>query len=649
MDARGRLHYAAPGARTADAHGASMTTSTDQAFAHFRAGRLREAELLVRDLLRNDASDPNAWRLYGLIAQALGQIDFAITAHGKAAALAASVPEFHFGLGNALRVAGKLEPAVAAYERALQLRPDYADALINLGIALMNLARRDEAASVWEQALRIDPNDLDALTNLSNAERVAGRVTEAIAYGERALAVAPPRAATLSNLASAYLQRGDLDAAVACCRRALALSPDSPVIHSNLLLYMTYPDSVPPAEVFAEHRRWDERFGRPHAARVRPHENDRAPDRRLRIGYVSPDFRDHAVAYFIEPVLARHDRERFEVFCYMAMPLADAVTRRLQSHGGHAWRSLYGVSDAHAAEMIRGDRIDILLDLAVHTTGNRLTLFAHKPAPVQATWLGYAGTTGMDAIDWRLSDAIVDPPGLSESLHSERLMRLPRTQWCYQPPADAPPVAPAPPSDRNGFVTFGNATNLAKVTPTTMDLWADVLRAVSGSRLRLKAVSLSDATTADRLRENFAARGVEPARLLLEGAGDLAAYLSFWNDVDVCLDTFPFTGGTTTCHALWMGVPTVTMTGPTSVSRVAASVLSNSNLSDLVTASRPQFVEVACALAADRDRRARLRCELRQSMLASPLCDAPGFTRELEDAYRRMWHDWCTTAATTAT
>jgi predicted O-linked N-acetylglucosamine transferase (SPINDLY family) len=411
--------------------------------------------------------------------------------------------------------------------------------------------------------------------------------------------------------------------------------------HSNLLLNLTYHGGVEPAAIFAEHRRFNAQHAAAltRAAAARPHANDRSPDRRLRIGYVSADLRDHAVAYFIEPILAKHSAEAVEVFCY-ACGYEDEVTQRLRAHG-HTWRSLVGVSDAMAAELIRADGIDILIDLAVHTGQHPLLLFARRPAPVQATYLGYAGTTGLDAIDWRITDAIVDPPGLSEHFHSERLMRLPRTQWCYQPPADAPDVAAAPPLVANGAVTFGAATNVAKVSPQVIELWSQVLRATPGSRFAMKARSLADEATCDRLAAGFARHGIERGRLTFEPAGDIASYLNFLSTLDIALDTFPFGGGTATCHTLFMGVPVVTLVGRTSVSRVGASVLTNVGMGELIAESPEPFVACASELARDRDRLIDLRTALRPRMLASSLCDAATFVRDLEAAYRRMWREWC--------
>jgi protein O-GlcNAc transferase len=629
-----------------------------EAVAHADAGRLQEAERACAQVLRLDPQNAGAWGLYGIIAQRAGQLPAALEALGRAAVLRPDVAGNHYELANVLRAMGKLPQAIESYRRALAIQPDYADALVNLGIALANSGKRDEAGEAWRAALKINPRDFEALVNLVNHSRSLGRLSEAIDYARRALAIDPGSATAVNNLASVYQQQGRLDEAIAQYRRAIKLPGASIYAYSNLLLNLQYDGTFSPQEVFAEHLRWAQRYEAPLAATIRPHTNDRSPDRRLKIGYVSPDFRDHAIAFFMEPILAHHDPEQVEVFCYAAAPTIDGVTRRLQRYvRGQNWRTIFRVRDADAAEMVRRDGIDILVDLAAHTSAHRLRLFAHKPAPVQVTYLGYAGTTGMNTIDWRITDAIVDPPpaassvdsppaasaaelGLTEALHTEKLMRLPRTQWCYRPPSPAPPVAEGP-ARTNGFVTFGNATNLAKITPRTLDLWARVLVATPGSHLALKSKSFTDDATRERVTAEFANRGVSAERMTLVGGGDLADYLGFFSRIDVCLDTFPFAGGTTTCHTLFMGVPVITLVGPTSVSRVGASVLTNVGLTELIAEMPGQFVQIATDLAGDAERLGMIRQSLRERMLASPLCDEPGFVRELELAYRQMWRAWC--------
>jgi predicted O-linked N-acetylglucosamine transferase (SPINDLY family) len=611
-----------------------------QADVKLRAGQLREAETIVRGILQANPNEAHAWDLLGLIAEQTRNFEPAMHCFASAVKLRPDLYLYRFHLANMYRALGRMEEAIAEYEKVAAAMPELSDVRINLGVSLANAGRTDEAIANWKAVVEREPRAAECLANLGNMYRIMGRISDSIEYSKRALEIQPDAAQMWSNLGVAYEQQGRLADAIVAYRKALELHP-LPGAHSNWLMALAYSGSASPKEAFDAHVAFDQRFTRPIADReIRPHSNDRNPDRKLRIGYVSPDLREHAMAFFMEPVLANHAREQFDVFCYHSIARPDAITQRLQSYPA-TWRSLVGVRNEAAAQMIRDDRIDILVDLSTHTVGNRLLLFARKPAPIQVTWLGYASTTGLSTIDYRISDGIVDPPGLTDAFHSEKLVRLPRTQWCYRPPEQAPEIA-APPHEKNGYITFGNPTNLAKVTPQVLDMWSAVLRAVPNSHLSVKATSLADAPTQQLLRDAFSARGIAAERIHLEPSGNLQQYLGFFNTIDVCLDTFPFTGGTTTCHTLWMGVPVVTLIGETSVSRVGASVLTNVGLADLIADSPERFVEIATRLAADRERLRTLRRELRQMMKTSPLCDGPAFVRDLEAAYRAMWHAWAT-------
>ena len=371
---------------------------------------------------------------------------------------------------------------------------------------------------------------------------------------------------------------------------------------------------------------------------MRPHANPRDPGKALNIGYVSADFRRHPVGFFLAPVLARHDRRRFSVSCYSGRGLADDLTERLKA-GADAWRSVGGLSDEALATAIRDDGIDVLVDLSGHTAGNRLTAFALRPAPVQVSWLGYFNTTGMKAIDYVLMDAETVPEG-AERWFTEEVIHLPAGRFCYGPPEDAPPVAP-PPVEERGRVTFASFNNLTKVGAEVVGLWARILDALPSSRLVLKWRSLGDAAVRDRYQAWFAAEGIEPNRIELQGASPHAEMLAAYGGVDVALDPFPFSGGVTSCEALWMGVPVVTWPGARPVSRQTAGFLRALGLAELIAADREDYVAIAAGLARDRDGLTALRAGLRARMAASPLCDGVRFTRHLEAAYRDMWRRWC--------
>jgi predicted O-linked N-acetylglucosamine transferase (SPINDLY family) len=625
-----------------DAPLANMLAGIQQRLA---AGRYDEAESAARAAQKRAPRDANVLQLLGVACFQQGKRDEAIQALRKAAMLAPGHAGVQSNLGTAYAALGDYARSVEHHRRAVQLDPSRAEYFSNLGDSLRQVGQFEDAAAACRRALAIHPASPAALNNLAAALWSLGRIGEGLAAARQAVAAAPDDPAAWTTLLSLLESAGLQDESIAACRRLVELDPTS----TAFPLGVTYSSSVAPEEMFAEHRRWATRLADPLAPPARAsYPNDPDPDRRLRIGYVSPDFRDHAVAYFFEPVLEHHDRGQVEVFVYSASPAAaDAVTNRLRGYDAQ-WRDIATRSDADAADVIRRDGIDILVDLALHTRGSRLLLFARKPAPVQATWLAYAGTSGLKTIDWRVTDAIIDPPGLTESLHTERLLRLPRTQWVYRPPADTPEVAP-PPATASGVVTFGWAGTIMKLTPRTIELWANVLRDVEGSRLRLMAATLDEPAARMRLLEQFAKHGVDGGdggggggdRIELRGAGTTREYLEFFAAIDIMLDTFPFTGGTTACHSLWMGVPVVTLTGPTSVSRVAASVLRNVGLNELVAETPEQFTRAAGELAADVQKLSTLRATLRERLDASPLRDEAGFTRELEAGFRTMWQAWC--------
>ena len=572
-----------------------------QALAHHRAGRLAEAERGYRGILERSPDHCDALHLLGVIAFQAGHLHDALALIGRAAALRPDAAPCRNNLGLVLERLGRDDDAEAAYRKAIELDPDYAEPLNNLGHLLM---RRNDTAAAEEclrRAIRLDPNYAEPHTNLGNLLK----------------------------------DRGELDEAITSYRRAVELRPDLSWLHSNLLLTLHYHPDYSPADLAREHRLWAERHVAPLAALRRPHQNEPRPDRRLRIGYVSPDFREHSVARFMLPLLAAHDRAAFEIYAYADVGRPDDVTAEVRTRVDH-WRDTYALSDAAVAEAVRNDGIDVLVDLAVHSGRNRLLVFARKPAPVQVTWLGYCSTTGVDAIDYRLTDRFLDPEGSDLSHYVEQSIRLPDCYWCYSAPrlaaAERPPIERLP-----GPPTFGCLNNFAKVTGFTLRLWAKILQRVPDARLLLFA----PAEARRRVVETLSGAGIEAARVELVGRQPFAKYLATYRQIDVALDPFPFGGGTTTCDALWMGVPVVTLTGSTAVSRGGSSLLANAGLSSLIARTEQEYVDIAFRLMIDRehvvgDRRAlRSRCE------SSPVMDLPRFVRHLEDAYRTMWRAWC--------
>jgi predicted O-linked N-acetylglucosamine transferase (SPINDLY family) len=384
------------------------------------------------------------------------------------------------------------------------------------------------------------------------------------------------------------------------------------------------------------HRLWNHQHAEPLRQFVRPHLNDRGPGRRLKVGYVSPDLRRHPVGRYLLPLLAHHDKNQVEVFAYTQVPVPDDVTRQLRSHTGH-WRDLAGCSDEQTAQLIRDDKIDILVDLTMHMARNRLLVFARKPAPVQVTYLAYCSTTGLEAIDYRLSDPYMDPPEMDESVYSERTMRLPDCYWCYQPIIAAPEFGPLPALEQ-GHITFGCLNNFCKVSEPTLAAWAKILQAVPNSQLLIHA---PEGGSRQRVQERLKGDGIAPRRVQFAGFVPIESYFDLYHRIDMALDTFPCGGGTTTCDALWMGVPVVSLLGQTAVGRGGLSILSNIGLPELVARSEDEYVRIAAELAHDLPRLSHLRSTLRPRMERSPLMNAPRFARNVEFAYRQMWRQWC--------
>jgi protein O-GlcNAc transferase len=563
----------------------------------------------------------------------------AITAFEDALALKPDAADVQIRLGDALKGQGQLQTAINAYRQARAIQPSF-EACHQLATALHEQGESGEAVAVFRQALAIKPDSGEAYYNLGNALRAVGKLNEALDAYRRASQLTPDNINAYNNLGMLLQAQGDLEAALATYRQALALDAHFADAHSNLLLSLHYGPDVDPAELFAEHQRWGEQHGAPLAAMIPTHTNARDPKRRLRIGYVSPDFRAHSVSHFIAPVLTHHERRHFEVYCYYNARQIDATTERLRGLADH-WRDIAHLSDAEVTALIGQDGIDILVDLAGHTAHNRLPLFARKPAPLQVTYLGYPDTTGLATIDYRLTDALTDPPGASERFHTEALVRLPQGFLTYQPSLESPPVN-ALPALGDDHITFGSFNNATKLNTAVIALWAQILRALPRAHLLLKAAQLGDADTAERFRQRFVSEGIAPERVQTLGAfaseGD---HLKVYHRIDIALDPFPYNGTTTTCEALWMGVPVITLAGTTHAGRVGVSLLTQAGLAELITPTPEAYVELAIELANDLPRLQGLRQSLRERLAASALCDAKGFTRALEAAYRGMWEKYC--------
>jgi protein O-GlcNAc transferase len=561
----------------------------------------------------------------------------AIPWYRKALVLRPNQPEVLWHLADVLEDTGKLTEAISYRRRFLALEPDDANALIRLGNGLMKAGEVGEAISNYARAVSLDPASAVAQFDLGCALHAAVQPDEAIACFRQALTLEPKFAAAANNMGSALKDAGRLDEAFSAFAQALAIQPDYREADDNLVYAQLFHPAIDRVQQRAELRRWNQRYAKPLAAEIRPSTNDRSTDRRIRVGYVSPDFRDHVVGRNILPVLTRHDSRRFEIFCYANVERSDALTDQFR-YASHAWRDITRFSDADVAEMIRRDRIDILVDLTLHMAHNRLLIFARKPAPVQMTWAGYPGTTGMDTIDYRISDPHLDPRGANDAgFYSEKTVLLPHSFWCYDPLGIDLPVNELP-AGANGLITFGCLNNFCKVNVQTLSLWNDLLRAIPSSRLRILA---PEGSARQRVARALRTDGVDPERFAFHSPQPRLDYLRLYHQIDIALETGPYNGHTTSLDALWMGVPLLTLAGDSPVARAGVSQLTNLGLADLIAGSREQFVQIGRKLATDRAQLRMLRQTLRQRLQESPIMDAARFTADLEAIYVDAWRRCC--------
>ena len=605
--------------------------------------------------------------------RATGRLDEAIERHREALALAPDHRHALEGLARALAEAGRLEDALAVAERFRRAAPDVAAGHALTGELLALLRRHDAAIlaliravelaperqdwwrnlarvcltamnlEVLERAARhllaLDPADAEAKVHLANAR------FRRDAFGEvRALLEIVPAlglvGANAQNLLGVTLARqGRIEAGLATLEQVPALAPEAAELQMNRLLHLNYDPERSPAALKHEHLAWAERFAVPLGGLPPGCPQDRDPDRRLRVGYLSPDLRRHSVAYFIAPLLLAHDRQEVEAICYASVLRPDAYSDELRAMAD-GWVDVHQLDDAALAARIRADRIDVLVELAGHTRDSRLLACAHRPAPVQIGYIGYPGSTGVAAIDYRISDDIADPDGFDEH-YRESLIRLPRCFLAYATPRHAAEIGP-PPLQRNGYVTFGSFNNLAKVNRRVIALWAEILHRVEGARLVLKSAGTGDLETRATLETAFATAGVGPERLrILPPAAEAQDHLALYNEIDVALDPFPYNGTTTTCEALWMGVPVITLAGDRHAGRVGASLLGAIGFAAGVAATPEDYVLTARLLACQPELLATARRNLRADMARSPLCDHPGHARAVEEGYRAVWQIRC--------
>jgi predicted O-linked N-acetylglucosamine transferase (SPINDLY family) len=647
------------------------STALQTAIAHHRGGSLETAERLYGEILRKHPKNADAYHLLGLIAfqkrdfpqaaqliqkalsinqsstlfmtnlakayEELGEDKKAVALYGKAIEMDPNQHEIHFRLGNALRKQKDMDQAIRSYRAAIRAKPDYFEAYNNLGAAYAAQGSIDTAIECFSSALRIKPDWADGHNNLGLIYSEHGQSEEALRSFTAASELKPGFAGALINSGKEIMLMGDLASARTCFSRAKEAEPGNPIAADNLLFCDHYDPSLTREQIAQSHLAW----GSSIEALIPPlniHPNKPDPQKRLRIGYVSPDFYRHPVAYFVEPVLWNHNHNDVAVICYSDARRFDDLSGRMKLMVD-VWRDTSALSNEQLFALIIDDKIDILVDLAGHSAGNRLAVFACKPAPVQVSYLGYAGTTGLRAIDYYLTDDLCDPAG-SEPLYAEQLVRFSSCFCCYSQQSWTPPLTPLP-ALTNGYCTFGSMHNPIRLNREVIALWSEALNAVPLSRLLIFR-SLLPERTRTRIRDEFTGFAIEQERI--EFSSEIPSggtYLDAYGRIDISLDTFPWSGHTTACESLIMGVPVVTLAGDRHAGRMVASVLQTTGLPDLIAHDKEEFVRIARTLSADLAKLSDLRAGLRTRITQSPLCDAKRITTDLESAFRKIWRQWC--------
>ncbi len=649
----------------------NINETLQMALKHHQSGQLQRADSIYQQVLQENPNNPDALNLSGLIAHQTGNNINAAKLINKAILNNPNNPDYYYHLGIVLSTLGKWKEAIPAYKQALSQKPDHFEALNNLGNIMREHGNAENAIEIYRAALKLKPNCAEIWNNMGNVLKEKGQNEDAIEGYKKAIEIKPDYAEAWNNMGSTLFEQnrftdaiehyrqalklksdyaeawnnlggileviGESKPAIKSCRHALKYKPDYINAFSNLLYLLSYNVLCSPEQILEEHRNWDRIHGEKHETHAFSHTKSTDPNKRLRIGYVSPDFRKHALSFFFGPILNNHNRSNVEVYCYSNVSKPDRVTERFKMMADK-WHSIIEMSDKEAAQKVYEDEIDILIDLAGHTAKNRLTIFTYKPAPVQITYLGYCNTSGLKSMDYWITDTVLHPEDTVE-LAVEKITRLHRCWVCYQPPADAPEIIPKTHVDDT--VTFGSFNNLSKLSNKVLGCWGQLLREVPDSRLVLKARQFACPFMQKRVLSQFAQHGIKGDRLTL--LPNTPSYMADYNKIDIALDTFPRTGGVTTADALWMGVPVVTLAGRRYIERQGASMLNAVGLGEFITSTPEEYITRAATLAKDFKRRLKLRTSLRKRMANSPLCDGRDLAQALENTYRKMWQTWCNT------
>ena len=614
---------------------------------HFNLGRMQQqlnrhvdAVLSFQNVTRLAPDHVEAWLRLGRLHTALGNPAQGVDCLQRALVLCPTRDDAYYSLGVAQTQLGQVAAAITAYQRCIEINPAHVAAHGNLGAVFFQAGKLEQAEPLFARAAALAPDDALQLNNWAGCLIRMGRLGAALETLTRVIMLQPSNAKAYADSSVALTQQAQHYASGLALGKALELEPGNRHYQDNFLFGSFAQAALSAEQVAARHFAWGRGIEAERVlSQALPYTLDRSATRPLRIGLVSGDLRRHPVGEFMLPIVAHHDPAAVRYIAFATHPVQDEVSERLRKHV-QAWLPIHDLSSVAAATLIREQQIDVLIDLAGHTEGNRLDVFTLRPAPVQVSYLGYPGTTGLSCIDYRLTDQVADPVGMTEQLHSEKLWRLARCFICYSAPHDATQIGSVPCKNK-GYVTFGAFNNLSKLNDPVLDAWARLLAAVAGSRLILKTRALDDAATRRSVVAQFAQRGIAAQRLVLLGHLDSAnAHLSKYNDIDIALDTFPYAGTTTTCDALWMGVPVISMAGSAHVARVGASLLNSVGLSTCIANSVEDYIQKAAALAQAPTQLSELRAGLRARMQASVLMDGADMSRALERAFRAMWEAW---------
>jgi len=635
----GRLQEAVP------IYARALEIKPDYAMAHFNLGnalqglgKLEDAAASYGNALSTKPDYVEAHHNRGVVLQNLGRFEEAVSCYRQALEFKHDIPGVHAGLGESLHYLGRLDEAVASYHVAVSANPNSAELLNNLGSAQSDLGLYDEAAKNFRTAAALSPMYAEAHYNLGRTLKLLDQLDDAIDCYRKAVSINPEFSDAYTNLGIALSDIGLRDEAVSCFEKVCELDPASAGAYSNVLVMEQYRPGQTTEALFRLHQKWQDRYGKTVSPLRLKRQALPDPDRRLRIGFMSADLGRHPVGYFVVGLFEKLLKQNVETIVFSDR-VADDLSNRIKT-STTVWHDVNGMSDENLTQVILDNEIDILFDLSGHL-GSRLNVIAAKPAPIQVAWAGYVGTTGLSSVDYLLSDVYSTPPD-EEQYYSEKIIRMPDGWLCYEAPDYAPQVGPLP-SEKNGFITFASFSNPAKINEDVVTVWSRILDSVENSRLFIKCKGGNSKAFQDHLGALFGARGIDRSRLSIEGRSPHADLLACYNDVDIALDTFPYSGGLTTYEALWMGVPVITAPGETFASRHSLSHLSTIGLPELVARDHDEYVELALGLASHTDRLAGLRAGLRQMMAASPICDSKKFADGFAANMRAIWRDWCAT------